>query len=82
MFNPNPAFLLVQKLKSAPKGFTLGVKAETNKKNFSICPKLLLINAELYGLVLAPRLEKKKKDTIRFVRGQFATPGGQYSSIS
>jgi hypothetical protein len=35
MFNPNPAFLLVQKLKSAsPKGlaFTLGVKAEIEKK--------------------------------------------------
>jgi hypothetical protein len=45
MFNPNPAFLLVQKLKSAPKGFTLGVKTEI-EKNFSICPKLL-INAEL-----------------------------------
>jgi hypothetical protein len=56
MFNPNPAFLLVQKLKSAPKGFTLGVKAEL-EKIFSICPKLV-INAELYGLVLAPRLEK------------------------
>jgi hypothetical protein len=56
MFNPNPAFLLVQKLKSAPKGFTLGVKADI-EKNFSICPKLL-INAELYGLVLAPRLKK------------------------
>jgi hypothetical protein len=28
MFNPNQAFLLVQKLKPAPKGFTLGVKAE------------------------------------------------------
>jgi hypothetical protein len=28
MFKPNPAFLLVEKLKSAPKGFTLGPKAE------------------------------------------------------
>jgi hypothetical protein len=36
--NPNPAFLLVQKLKSATKGFTLGVKSEI-EKNFSICPK-------------------------------------------
>jgi len=33
------------------------VKAEREKKNFSACPKLL-INAELYGLVLAPRLKK------------------------
>jgi hypothetical protein len=36
MFNPNPAFLLVQKVEISPKSFTLGVKAE---KNFSICPK-------------------------------------------
>jgi hypothetical protein len=55
MFNPNQAFLLVQKLKSAPKDFTLRVKAEI-EKIFSICPKLL-INAELHGLVLAPRLK-------------------------
>jgi hypothetical protein len=34
-------------------------------KSFSICPKLV-INAEHYGLVLAPRL--KKKDTIKFGR--------------
>jgi hypothetical protein len=55
----------VQKLKLAPKGFTLGVKDEI-EKNFSICPKLL-INAELYGLVLlAPRL--RKKETIKFGR--------------
>jgi hypothetical protein len=38
------------------KGFTLGVKAEI-EKIFAICFKLL-INAELYGLVLAPRLKK------------------------
>jgi hypothetical protein len=56
MFNPNQAFLLVQKLKSAPRAFTLGVKAEL-ERIFSICPKLL-INAELYGHVSAPRLEK------------------------
>jgi len=46
----------VKKLESAPRGFTLGVKAEI-LKIFSICPNLL-INAELYGLVLAPRLKK------------------------
>jgi hypothetical protein len=51
MFNPNPAFLLVQKLKLAPKGFTFGVKAEIEKKKFSICPKLLII-AQLDALVL------------------------------
>jgi hypothetical protein len=55
MFNTNQAFLLAQKLKSAPKGFTPGVKAEI-EKIFSICPKLL-INGELYGLVLASRLK-------------------------
>ncbi len=41
----------------SPKGFTRGVKAEIEKV-LSICPKLL-INAELCGLVLATRLEKK-----------------------
>jgi hypothetical protein len=56
-FNSNQAFLLVQKLKSAPKGFyTRSLRLELGKF-FSICPKLL-INAELYGLVLAPRLKK------------------------
>jgi hypothetical protein len=56
MFNSDQAFLLVQKLKLAPRAFTLGVKTEI-EKIFSICPKLL-INAELYGLVLDPRLKK------------------------
>jgi len=36
--------------------FTLGVKAEI-EKIFSICPELV-INAELFGLVLAPRMQK------------------------
>jgi hypothetical protein len=39
------------KIEISPKGLTLGVKAEIETKN-SICP-----NAELYGLVLAPRLK-------------------------
>jgi hypothetical protein len=38
MFNPNQAFLLVGKWKSAPKGFTLGVKAELEKKTFQSAP--------------------------------------------
>jgi hypothetical protein len=41
----------------------LGIKAEIEKKKkiFSICPKLLIINAELYGLVLfAPRPKQNK----------------------
>jgi hypothetical protein len=50
------------KVEISTKGFTLGVEAEI-EKIFSIYPKLL-INAELYGLLLAPML--KKKDTIEF----------------
>jgi hypothetical protein len=46
----------VQKLKLALNDLHLGVKAE-REKSFSICPKLL-INAELYELVLALRLKK------------------------
>jgi hypothetical protein len=40
-----------------PQGFTLGVKAEI-EKTFSICHKLLMY-AELYGFVLAPRLKQE-----------------------
>jgi hypothetical protein len=36
MFNPNQAFLLVQKLKLAPRVFTLGVKAEIEKSIFNL----------------------------------------------
>ncbi len=38
MFNPNQAFLSLQNVKSAPKGFTLGVKAEIEKKYFQSAP--------------------------------------------
>jgi len=54
MFNPNPAFLFVQKVEISVKGCTLRVKAEI-ERNFSNVPQ---VNAELYGLVLAPRLKK------------------------
>jgi hypothetical protein len=64
----------MQKLKSAPKALTLGVKVEI-EKIFPICK--ILINAELYGLVLAPRL--KKKDTIQFGK-PICNPWGQCSS--
>jgi len=47
----------MQKLKAVPRAFTLGIKAEI-EKIFSICPKLL-INAELYGIVISPRQKKK-----------------------
>jgi hypothetical protein len=49
---------------------TLGVKAEIEKKNL-ISPKLL-INVELYSLVLTPRL---KKGYHRIWGSQFATLG-------
>jgi hypothetical protein len=57
----------VKKLESAPRGFTLGVKAEIFKI-FSICPNLL-INAELYGLLLAPRLKKRIPSKAPFTLG-------------
>jgi hypothetical protein len=59
-FNSNQAFLSVQKMKSTPKGFILGVKIEI-EKIFSICPKLL-INVELYDFILAPRLKKDSNE--------------------
>ncbi len=76
MFNPNQAFLLVQKLKSAPPR-----ALHQEKKIFTICPKLLT-NAELYmALYWPPRLKKeKKKDTIQF-GNPICNPQGQCSSI-
>ncbi len=53
---PKSSIPIGAKVEISPNGFTLGVKAGV-EKIFSICPKLL-ITAELYGLVLAPRLEK------------------------
>jgi hypothetical protein len=53
---PKSSIPIGAKVEISPKGFTLRVKPET-EKSFSICPKLL-INAGLYGLVLAPRLKK------------------------
>jgi hypothetical protein len=44
------------KVEINPKSFTLGVKAEIEKKHFNL-PQVLR-NAELYGLVLAPRLKE------------------------
>jgi hypothetical protein len=52
----------MQKLKSAPRAFTLGVKADIEKKN-SIFPQVnykLLITTKFYGLVLAPRPKTKR----------------------
>jgi hypothetical protein len=55
---PKSSIPMGAKVEISPNGngFTLGVKSKL-EKIFSICPKLV-INAELYGLVLAPRLEK------------------------
>jgi hypothetical protein len=53
---PKSSIPIGGKVEISHKDFTLGVKAKL-EKIFSICPKLL-INAELYGLLLAPRLEK------------------------
>jgi hypothetical protein len=58
----------VQKLKSAQKAFTLGVKAKIGKKKTFHSAPSLLINAELYGLVLAPRLKKNKRIPSKFER--------------
>jgi hypothetical protein len=54
---PKSSIPIGAKVEISPKGFTLGVKVE-RENYFSICPKLL-INAELYGLALAPSLEKR-----------------------
>jgi hypothetical protein len=57
----------MQKLKSAPR--------LKYKKIFSICPKSLPINAELYGLVLAKK-RPKKNDTNEFGK-PICNPWGQ-----
>jgi hypothetical protein len=78
MFNPNPAFLLLQMFdETSPKGFTLGVIKADIEKNSSICPNLALI-AEQYELVF-PQMQKKK-DTIKFGR-PICNPWGQCSNI-
>jgi hypothetical protein len=74
MFNPNQAFLLVQKLKPAPNGFTLGVKAEL-ERIFSICLKLLRNVESFMAFVLAPRAGKKRSPSN--LRGHFANRGAK-----
>jgi hypothetical protein len=55
MFNPNPAFLAMQKLKSGPKGFTVGVKFICNLG--SICnPKMLKVGPKFFW-VLTPSVK-------------------------
>ncbi len=73
---PESSIPIGGKVEISPKSFTLGVKAEL-EKIFSICPKLL-VNAELYGLVLAPSPEKGYQSNLR---GQFATLGANVSAF-
>ncbi len=60
MFNPNPAFLLVQKLKSAPKGFTLGVKAYVKPKSSIPIGEKVEISPKGFTLGVKAEREKKK----------------------
>jgi len=69
MLNPKSTIPIGAKVEISPKGFTRGVKVEIEKKHCDL-PQVL-INAELYGLVLAPRL---KKGYHQILVGQFATP--------
>jgi hypothetical protein len=75
MLNSNQAFLLVHKLKSAPQGdFTLGVKEKkTGEKIFNLPQVTNKLIVTLYGLVLAPRLKKKRIPSN--LGTQFATLG-------
>ncbi len=63
MFNPNPAFRLCAKVEIGPKGFTLGVKAEIEKKPFNL-PQVLM-NADFMAMYWP---QGWKKDTIKFGR--------------
>jgi hypothetical protein len=67
---PKSSIPIGAKVEIKPKGFTLGVKAEI-AKTFSTCPQVL-INAERFGLILAPRLKKGYHQNLG---GQFATLG-------
>jgi hypothetical protein len=53
---PKPSIPTGGKVEISSKGFTPGVEAEL-EKIISIWPELI-INAELYGLVFAPTVEK------------------------
>jgi hypothetical protein len=59
-----------EKVEIRPKGFKLGVTADI-EKIFSICPRLLISSVH-YGLVLAPRPQKRIPSNLG---GQFPTLG-------
>jgi len=73
---PKSSIPIGAKVEIKPKGFTLGVKAEIAKNLFNV-PQVL-INAERFGLILAPRL--KKGIPSKFGR-PICNPGGQCSII-
>jgi uncharacterized protein YehS (DUF1456 family) len=75
---PKSSIPIGAKVEVKPEAITLGVKADI-EKNFSICPKLV-INAEHYGLVLAPR--QKEKRIPSNLGGQFATLGANVSAFT
>jgi hypothetical protein len=55
---PKSSIPIGAKVEISPKDFTVGVKAEIGKRKLFNLPQVL-INAELYGFVLAPRLKKR-----------------------
>ncbi len=73
---PKSSIAIGAKVEISPKGFTLGVEAELEKNLFNL-PKVTN-NAELYGLVLAPRLKKRIPSNLG---GQFATLGTNVSAF-
>jgi hypothetical protein len=70
MLNSNQAFLLVQKLKSAPQGlYTWSQGWNRKKKIFNLPQVTNKLIPTFMALYWPPRLEKKKKkkkDTIEF----------------
>jgi hypothetical protein len=72
MLNPNQAFLLVQKLKSAPRALHLGVKAELEKNLFNL-PKVTNKCWTLWPCI-GPNARKRIPLNLG---GQFATLGAK-----
>jgi hypothetical protein len=81
MLNSNQAFLflLVQKLKSAPKGFALGVKAEIEKNIFNL-PQATNKMLNFMALYYWPPKAERRRNTIEF-GNPICNPWGQCSSI-
>jgi hypothetical protein len=70
MFNPNQAFLLAEKWKSATRAFTLGVKATLEKNLFNL-PQLTNKCSTLWAC-MGPKAGKRIPLNLG---GQFATLG-------